>query len=334
MRNRLLICMSLLFGVIEIQAQQRPQYSQYMLNNFLLNPAVAGTTDHIDLRAGYRSQWMGFKDSQTGNSIAPQSFYLSAIGHLGAYHGPNKGHHRNDSKRHHGIGLLAVNDVTGPTARTSVYGSYALNMKISQTFRLSVGAFLGFQQWRLDADKLIYRNPSETGVASPAPAIGSSSKVVPDGSLGVWLYDKNLYVGASMHQIFQSKLAFNDYLGGVGQGQLSNHYFFTAGYKFQINKEFAVIPSTLIKMVSPSPLSFDINTKVRYRDMLWAGVSYRSDKSFVTLVGVVIKEMVEIGYSYDYTTSAIGKFDTGSHEIMVGVKIKPHGQVYSPSDFW
>lgn len=330
MRKSIFIFIVLLLCFFKIQAQQRPQYSQYMLNNYLLNPAVAGTADHIDLRAGYRSQWMGFKDSQTGNSIGPRSFYMSATGSLGAYHGPNKGRHRNDSKKHHGIGLLAVNDVTGPTARTSVYGSYALNMGISRTFRVSVGAFLGFQQWRLDADKLNYRNPAETG-SVPAPAIGSSSRIVPDGSLGIWVYDKNLYVGASMHQIFQSKSSFNDYIAGIEK--LSNHYFFTAGYKFEITKEFAIIPSMLVKMVSPSPLSFDINTKVRYKDMLWAGLSYRSDNSIVSLVGVSIKNMVDIGYSYDHTTSAIGKFDTGSHEIMVGLKIK-HGQVYSPSDFW
>lgn len=326
MEKRILVIF-FLFCSKTLFAQQRPQYSQYMLNNYLLNPAVAGTTEHYDLRSGYRLQWLGFED-------APRTFYASAHGQIGAYHGPNKGRHRNDSRRHHGIGAMVVNDVTGPTSRTSAYLSYAYNMRLFGGFRGSFGAFAGAQQFRIDSEKFKVNKEGDLSKIDPnSPLLTSDlSKIVPDASFGFWLYDKNFYAGASIHQIFQNKLFFNDYLAGMNK--LNNHYFVTAGYKFMVNKEIAIIPSTLIKFVSPAPVSFDINTKVRYKDLAFAGLSYRSDNSFVVLAGVVISQMIEVGYSFDYATSTIGKFDSGSHEIMVGFKLKQRGNVYSPSDFW
>ena len=314
------------------QAQQRPQYSQYMLNNFLLNPAVAGTSEHYDIKAGYRDQWSGFKDNADPNgtitNVAPRTFYASAHAHLGQHIGPYRGKHRNEPKNFHGLGALVVADKTGPTSRTSFYASYAFNMKMAENFRASVGAFVGAQQFKLDGTQLRYKDPLLT--------IGEGiTKTVPDATLGIWLYGTEWYGGVSSHQIFQNKLSFND--GSVsiaGENKLSAHYFATAGYLFKASKDFKIIPSILVKYVSPTPVSFDVNLKTRYKDMVWVGASYRQDGSLVFLVGGVVKNLIEFGYAFDYTTSAIGKTYASSHEVLLGIRLQPQGRVTSPSDFW
>ena len=44
----------------ESKSQQLPIFSQYMFNDYVINPGVAGTLDYIPLRMTYRNQWTGF----------------------------------------------------------------------------------------------------------------------------------------------------------------------------------------------------------------------------------------------------------------------------------
>lgn len=332
MNKNLLLTVVVLCAFVSVSiAQQRPQYSQYMLNNFIINPAVAGTAEYYDVKAGYRDQWTGIKDNVDPNNIrnvAPRTFYLSGSVHLGQHIGPYKGKHRNEPRNFHGLGGMVVADKTDITSFTSFYMAYAFNMKMADNFRVSVGTFLGAQQFKLDGALVRARDAQNT--------LGAGiTKVVPDGSIGIWGYGTKFYFGASSHQIFQNKLFANDIdVAAQGLNKLSSHYFITGGYLFPVNKDFKIIPSFLFKYVSPAPASFDINLKTRYKDMVWAGVSYRQDGSLVFLVGGVVKNFIEFGYAFDYTTSAIGRNYSGSHEIMVGVRLNPQGRVTSPSDFW
>ncbi len=318
-------------GLFVAQAQQKPQYSQYMLNNYLLNPAVAGTSEYYDIKAGYRDQWSGFKDNADPSgaitNVAPRTFYLTAHAHLGQHIGPYRGKHRNEPKNFHGIGAMVVADKTAITSVTSYYVSYAFNMKMAENFRASLGAFVGAQQFSLDGSKARTKDPLST--------IGEGfTKTVPDATIGAWLYGTQWYAGASSHQVFQNKLSNDGSVSIAGVNKLSAHFFATAGYMFKASKDFKIIPSVLVKYVSPAPLSFDINLKTRYKEMVWVGASYRQDGSLVFLVGGVVKNLIEFGYAFDYNTSAIGKNYASSHEVLVGVRLQPQGRVTSPSDFW
>ena len=51
--------------------QQMPQFSQYMRNQYMVNPAAAGMYDFLDITIGGRMQWLGFNN-------APKTSYLYA----------------------------------------------------------------------------------------------------------------------------------------------------------------------------------------------------------------------------------------------------------------
>lgn len=317
-----LAIVAFLVGLSCSQAQQRPHYSQYMMNQYLLNPAVGGTSDHYDVRFGHRAQWVGAGLSDA----APQTSYASGHFHLGQHIGPNRGRHKNEADWHHGFGALVILDKTGPTSRTSAYLSYCYNVQLTKKTKISVGASLGFQQFKVDGSKLVLSDQS-TGT------LGTATEWVPDMNLGYWIYNPRYYVGMAINQIFQNKLELSE-INANGNNKLNNHYFVTGGYLFGLHTDLHFIPSILIKYVSPAPMTFDLNMKLRWKEQVWIGASFRKQDAVVGLAGVTIKDLVDIGYSYDYGISELSKLSSGSHEIMLGLRLRPRAQLRSPSDFW
>ncbi len=328
MKKVIVVIVFALLG-LKVGAQQMPQYSQYMINQYVLNPAVTGTYDYAHVLAGYRNQWVGAFHNPNGGNDNPVTYYLS--GHTSIARGNLKPHpYRNKHNSYHGVGGMAYQDQTGPTSHLGVLGSYAYNTRLTGSWRMSMGVFLGFQQYTIDGNKLNFHEQEDIGV---------QRKIVPDGSAGIWLYNKNIYFGASVAQLFQSKLDIQTVNpdGSVQPvGKLANHYYITSGIKLDVAHDWDIVPSFLIKYNRPAPISIDLNAKIRYRNMLWFGASYRNLDSFVFLCGIVIGKNggFEFGYSYDMTVSKIHRITAGSHEIVLGMRLWPRVRLDCPSNFW
>jgi len=106
--------------------------------------------------------------------------------------------------------------------------------------------------------------------------------------------------------------------------------FFTAGYKFFISDDVSVMPSIMLKEINPVPFTFDVNAKISFRDVFWLGGSYRKDDSFGILAGFNINSTINVGYSYDMTTSALNTVSNGTHEIVLGILLNNKYQVTCP----
>ncbi len=77
MKNRTILSLFVAFmAVTAARAQQLPQLTQYQFNDYVFNPAVAGTRSFFELRSGHRYQWVGIQD-------APRTFTLSGTTPLG-----------------------------------------------------------------------------------------------------------------------------------------------------------------------------------------------------------------------------------------------------------
>jgi len=316
----LLVCASLL-------AQQRPQYSQYMMNQFALNPAVAGTEDCLNLRAGYRNQWAGMEG-------APKTFYLTAnlpIGKpLRTPLGTSKFAHHN----WHGLGAKVYNDIAGAIRKSGALMAYSYNLKLARHIRVSFGASFGFQQFSL--------NGKDFRLAQEQDELlnGKKSTIKPDAGIGIWLYNKNFYYGLSVQQLFGSPIEFNGLNEPTNnikdRGKLNNHFFTTAGVNLPISIDFDFIPSVMVKFVNPAPISVDLNGKINYKKgLLWVGASYRSFNSLVAMVGTtLLNGQLPIGYSFDLTYNDLMPYNYGTHEIVVGFRWPPAPKVPCPSSYW
>jgi type IX secretion system PorP/SprF family membrane protein len=332
--KRLLFGVSFLFSVVfQVNAQQKAQFTQYMTNSYLINPALAGAEDFVDLKAGYRQQWVGFDG-------APTTFYVSGHSPIGEQH--EYYHYKGEHVNWHGAGALIMKDEAGAISQTSFLASYSYNMGITKGrghgrnkkagIRASFALSAGFQQFTLDGSKLEWVD-DQADVASNVPY----SKLLPDANLGAWVYDDDFYVGLSVQQLLGTRIEFEGAdLGTTDLSRLSQHYILTGGYRIPISyDDIAFIPSFLVKGVTGAPMSFDLNGKFEYHHMLWAGLSYRHNDALAILVGALINYQYEVAYSFDFTTTDIRSHSqAGTHEITIGYRLLPRKQLHNAEDHW
>ena len=289
-----------------------------MNNQMLLNPAVAGTSEAFDVRAGGRLQWAGFKD-------APRSFYVAMQTPIGKPSSNSYGRSKFQKTHYFGFGAVATADITGPTSRTTFYLAGSYNKAFTKTIRASFGMFAGFQQFALNYDKLVFNDKS-------AGKVNGFSNVFPDAGVGIWVYSKQFYVGGSILQIFRNQFSTYDATQGIYVA--NRHLFVTTGYNFHPTKDIEFQPSVLIKKVAPSPWSIDFNARLRFNKNFWVGTSYRTSDALVLMTGFTLQNQLDFGYSYDAVLSDVGRFTSGSHEFFVGYRLTAKRRVNNPSDFW
>lgn len=320
-----------------VTAQQRPQYTQYVTNNFLLNPALSGIENYIDIKGGFRRQWAGIKD-------APQTSFVSAHWKLGddylwrnALSLPEKGddpmsrnymQNYTASPAHHGVGVVAVLDKLGPLSRVDANLSYAYHLQLSQTMNFSLGIAAGISSIALDINKLEFEEGFDPAVSNTI-----ANQIRPDLGMGVWLYGANFFAGASVQQLLGQKLSFTGNLND-SQGKDVPHFFLTTGYRFLAAEDFTITPSVMVKHVNPAPLSVDVNLKLGFKDRLWLGGSYRKNDSYAALAGINVSKLFNLTYSYDMTTSDLNAVSNGSHEIVLGIQLNNLYEVFSQQRMW
>jgi type IX secretion system PorP/SprF family membrane protein len=140
----------------------------------------------------------------------------------------------------------------------------------------------------------------------------------PDVNAGLWLYSRDYFAGLAVQNVFSDKLDYINDKVNTNAGKLLPHYFFSAGYRFFLDDDITCLPSTMVKYVTPLPVSFDVNCKLQYQDFMWAGVSYRIHDGFAAMFGFNLSTSINLGYSYDVTTSKLNTVSKGTHEIMIG----------------
>ncbi|GAB4448167.1 MAG: type IX secretion system membrane protein PorP/SprF [Bacteroidales bacterium] len=294
MKTRILYIATILLTMTTVSfAQQTPMYTQYMLNDFAYNPAIAGTKEYYQAKSNNRYQWIGIAD-------APRTYVLSV-------YGPHR-------KQDMGFGGLVFNDVTGPTSRLGVYGSYAYNVRIKDDLRFSSGLSIGLLQYKVDGSKITLHDEGD-------PSLGSNMYVdyLPDATMGIYFYATKYSVGLSVAQLFSSNVKFNE-LEQLGLNRLKRHMMLHGSYVFNINDDFSVEPMLMLKFVAPAPIQADINARVIYRNMVWAGFGYRTKDAASIMVGYNYQDQLIFGYSYDMTFTDLRKYSSGTHELMIGAR--------------
>ena len=275
-----------------VSAQQIPLTSQYMFNDYLLNPAIAGSKDYTQFSLSARAQW-------TGLDGAPQTQFFSAQTKIG------------DKM---GLGGFVYNDETGPIRETGFQLSYAYHLTVSDNSKLSFSLGGMFASHYISKARL---RPEEGGDEALNNLKINSS--VGDINFGILYYTEKYKVGISSPQILQSKL-YSGIEPDENQSNLARHYNLYGEYKFDINDDIAVVPSTLVKYVQGAPIQADINVRGIYKQNYWIGVSYRYNNAVSAMLGLSYRNL-SFGYAYDYTLTDMNSYSTGGHEIFLSLKV-------------
>lgn len=300
MKNLRYILGLVLLSSFGAKAQQLPQYTQYMLNEMAINPAVAGKEEFTDIRSNNRYQWVGFTDS-------PRTYMITANGPI--------------TKKHMGLGMHLYTDIVGPTRRTGLNFAYAYHIKVDDDMFVSMGLNAGILQWGIDGSKLTLHDDGDINLLTTY-----KTKMVPDFGTGVYFYKKNrFYFGVAVPQIYQAPI--NIYVDQQSNSKIVSHLNINGAYKFDVGDDFKVEPSCLLKYAARTPLIVDLSVRGIYTEQVWLGVGYRSwivngvnSEAFSAMVGYMYKDYLMFGYSYDFCSTNIKKYSTGTHEIMLGLR--------------
>lgn len=292
MRKKILFFLTLFFVFLGVFAQQDPEFSQTRSVLTSFNPAAAGISDQICLNAAHREQWVGFDG-------APSTSYFSAdapVSFLGA---------------DHGVGLSILNDAFGFESDLGINLSYSYKLDLGSG-KLGLGLNLGILNKSLDPE---WNIPDGLGDVQGDPQIpqNKESRVGFDMGLGIFYRSENIFLGISTTHLNQARIRYEN-----AEPYLVRHYYVTGGYRLQLpNPLFEVMPMFVLKSDGKANQLY-LNTNVRYNKRFWGGVSYRAGDAIVGIVGVELFNGVRVGYSYDFVTSKIGKYSSGSHEFTLG----------------
>ncbi len=326
--------------VLMLKAQQKPHYTQYVMNQYILNPALSGIENYTDIKLSHRHQWVGLQDAPITTyftihtPIGKSDFRTSATSMRVPGENPRGKAYWEQytaAEPHHGVGMQIINDRTGPLSRFAAYATYSYHLGISARTSLAAGFGAGITNNSLNTSKLDF-------IYVPVdPAVynnGIINKIKPDFMAGLYLYSADYFVGLSAQQIIPSKIAFSDYQVKTTDGKFVPHLFATAGYRLLINDDLNLIPSLMVKYISPLPTQVDVNLKLQYQDVMWVGASYRNGEGFAGMMGINISNTLSLGYSYDYTTSKLNTVSKGTHELLIGFTLGNKYGDWCPKNVW
>lgn len=279
---------AVVFFTVSIKAQQDPQYTQYMYNMNIVNPAYAGSYDALALNFLVRSQWVGIDG-------APETVTFNAHAPVG---------------KNVGLGLSVIADKIGPLTEQNVYADFSYTLKMSETANLAFGVKAGITALSAPLSLLRITNPGDLAFDN------NLNRTSPNFGLGAYYYKEKFYVGLSMPNILET-VHFKRSNGAITRATDKMHYFLTSGYVFDLANDVKLKPSMLVKAVQGAPLSVDFSGNILFNNNLELGLSYRLDESVSALVNVKASNNLRIGYAYDYTLTNLGDFNTGSHEVFV-----------------
>ena len=274
------------------RAQQLPVYSQFFMNKYVNNPAFSGVSDKYTVSSNHRYQWVGITD-------APRTYTLSV-------NGPTK-------NLKNGLGAFLYTDHVGPTIRTGMQISYAYHLSITEKIKLSMSLSGGLLEWKIDGHKLNLTDQNDQALVNNV-----MRTLVPDAKFGFILYGGNWHFGGAAPNLLQNKITFSNATNSE-LNKLEDHYLIHVGHEFNISNDILLDPYILVRYVSPAPLQFEFGSKFVWKNTAWAGITYRTGDAASFLVGYTYKENLSFGYSYDFTTSNLNNYSTGTHEFLFSV---------------
>ncbi len=304
--TRILPLLLLSLAPIAVFAQQLSLFTQYRENATLINPAAIegdyfAYGQNLTFGVSYRAQWVGLANGPRTQTL--RGSYLNT--------------------EYSGVTLLAgghlINDQTGPTGFTGVYGRIGGVVSGDPEYSgLSIALSAGLVQYRVDASKIRLRDPNDV--------IGEQdqAQLFPDVGLGVYYYQMVgdgdfFYTGVSVPQVIGLDLTFQDENGEFYTKRVQHFYGLLGFYKFFDNDSF-LEPSVWVKYAPNAPINADINLRYQMPSSFWIGTGVSTGGNFHMDAGIIIGQntfdnTIRIGYGFDYSFSSFGPTAGSTHEI-------------------
>jgi len=287
------IVFGFLLLVGKVCAQQQGLQSNFLLHQYVYNPAAIGVVQGQQYNIGFRNQWTGFEG-------APRTAIASGYGTL-------------KKRTNMTLGGMVTSERIGLIDFTSFYGLYSYRLKINKSTGINFGIGAGAVQFSV---KSYNARPYDRD--DPYLNGGLLNAFAFDASAGFYFYSKNFFLGFSNQHMANSKIRWHNSIGS-----LSPHFYSYAGYSFKFGETESIViqPSILFRNNSPTPYQLDYNLRAIYKENIWLGLNYRDNATAGISAGFMIKEQFSISYGYDFTISDISTYVSGTHDILISYYI-------------
>ncbi|NAS10537.1 PorP/SprF family type IX secretion system membrane protein [Poritiphilus flavus] len=271
-----------------VNAQQEAQFTQYMYNTVIINPAYAGSRGCMSFNTLYRSQWVGLEG-------APKTVFFSL---------------NTPISRKVGLGFSFYKNEIGPSVENMIATDYAYSVKLSRGItQLSFGIKAGIQTLDIDFSKLNIFSPLEQAFEN-----NIDNRITPLLGLGAMLHNDKWYMGISAPNILQTEHYEDNSLSTATE---KLHVFYTAGYVFDLPRDVQFKPAILAKYVAGAPLGLDLSANFLIYRRFTLGASYRLNAAASALVAIQLNNQIMIGYAYDTDATSLSNYNYGSHEVFL-----------------
>ena len=290
--------------------QQDSQYTQYMYNTIVVNPAYAGSREAMSIFALHRTQWVGLDGAPVTNNFS--------------MHTPINGSNV-------GLGLSVVNDRIGPSDENNIAVDFSYSIPVSLNYKLAFGIKATGNFLNVDFTKLNIYNPGDA-----LAQYNIDNKFSPNIGVGLYLHSDNTYFGLSAPYLLETK-----HFDGTANNNASTfmakerlHLYFIAGHVFDLSPSIQFKPSVHTKMVDGAPLQVDLSGNFLINEKFTAGLAYRWDASFSGMVGFQVSDSWFVGYAYDMDTTKLANYNSGSHELFLRYELfNKNDRIISPRFF-
>jgi len=294
-----------LFGISDAYGQQDPQYTQYMYNHSIINPAYAGTLEGLNIFGHYRTQWVGLEG-------APKTATLSLTTPLG--------------ESGLGLGVNFVNDHLGVMDDNTLSIDLSYSVDLNYEYKLSFGLNGSFSLLDVTYSKLHIYNPSD-----PISQNDIKNEFSGNVGAGLFLYSDRSYIGFSAPGIL-NRYRYNDHAASAMKER--THFYLTGGYVFDLSRDWKFKPAALVKAVSGAPVQVDISANFLYAEKFTIGAAYRWDAAVSGLLGFQVTDNLMLGYSYDADTMKLANYNSGSHELFLRFTLTKNNKRLSAPRFF
>ncbi len=271
------------------RAQQDPLYAQYINNPFVINPAYGGITNNLNLALSYRYQWTGFEGS-------PKT--INANGHISL------------ANNKMGTGLIILSDQLGASSTNEIFATYSYRLTLDDRHTLSFGLQGGISNYQTNNDKI---NPQD----KTDPFFqGTISKTAPNLGAGLILSSDRFMLSVSVPRMLEATLQADD----IQASQYSRHLYAMGSYMFILSERIRLRPSVLLKALSGSPASIDLNAALIIHENYQAGILARDFTTYGIFGQAIIKDSFRIGYVFEMPTASSVGTNFVTHEITLGFR--------------
>jgi len=278
------------FGVL---AQQDPQYTQYMYNTQVINPAYSGNREMLSFGLLYRTQWVGIEG-------APKTATFTVNSPVGKL-------------KNMGLGFSVIHDEIGPATQTDLAVDYSYSVLLNHTTKLNFGLKAGFDVLNVDFTKLNIYDPTE-----PIFQDNIDNRWQPKIGAGVYLNSDRWYLGLSIPNFLETQhydKSNNSNFASTASDRM--HFHFIAGYVFDLSYAVKFKPATMLKAVKGAPLQWDVSANFLFHEKFTLGAAWRWDAALSAMAGFQVSPGIFIGVAYDHQLTELEKYSDGSYEVIL-----------------